>query len=198
MARASIRPTVDWSPSSRFAGTELVRLPPALVRCASAIFEHGFLRPAGAGAALLGEGLWQRLEPVGGWLAWGCAAASAPFLRELGPHPLAAAVGFIELAESLVGIRGDWEIVDERVALRHVHHCPFAARGRVPVAFCWRLGLRLGQQLVRPLAGPGGIDFSMLATISRGEPTCEYRLELLGEPAEADARRTRRVGKYPL
>jgi hypothetical protein len=95
-----------------------------------------------------------------------------------GPHPLSSAMELTDLCEGWVGIKGDWEIVDEQTVLRKVPNCPFLERLSGSSTFCTRLGLTMGREALISAFPRQEIDFQILSTLSQGDACCTYLLHL--------------------
>jgi len=149
-------------------------IPSIVSRPLGSLFAAIMLDPIRLGSAVMPHAIWPPLAWISHHVAWGAARASRPFLPR--GHLLAAAMGFVHLAESVVGIEGQWETLDERTAVRRVHHCPHAARLGRTTQFCTDMGEALGQGLSEALVDDPSVRFEVIRTRSQGHPCCEYRL----------------------
>lgn len=153
-------------------------IPTAVSKTLGTLFSIGVLGPIRVGSALLPEAIWTPLERLSLVAAGAAARAARPFLTEPGQHPLQAAMRFVDLAEGLVGIQGEWEVVDQHTAVRRVHHCPHARGLRRTSEFCTRMGLVLGQSLSQQLVDDPSVHFEVVNTLSQGHECCEYQLSV--------------------
>jgi hypothetical protein len=154
-------------------------VPSPVSRLVGGVFAASVLAPLRLASRVLSE---QQIWPVLEWLGKRVAAAAAHLTRPAldgGPHRLQNAMDFVHLAESLVGIEGEWEIVDQSTAVRRVHRCPHARRLSRTTGFCTRLGAALGQGLSEALVDDrDAVRFEVRSTLSQGHACCEYRLTL--------------------
>jgi hypothetical protein len=152
-------------------------IPSPVTRAAGAVFATAVLDPIRVGSALFPTGIWTPLEWLSYRVAWAGARITRPLL-ERPRHPLDAAMRFVDLVEGLVGIEGDWEILDGRRVVRRVRRCPHARRLARTSEFCTRLGQVLGQGLAEALVDDPSVCFEVVGTLSQGRPCCEYRLSV--------------------
>jgi hypothetical protein len=153
-------------------------VPSPVSRLLGSLFAASCLAPIRLASRVLPEQIWPPLEWLGKRTAAAAARLTRPALND-GPHRLQAAMEFVHLAESLVGIAGDWEIIDKDSAVRRVYRCPHARRLEGTTGFCTRLGAALGQGLSESLVDdPDTVRFEVLSTLSQGDPCCEYRLAI--------------------
>jgi len=91
---------------------------------------------------------------------------------------LYVATVLMDRIEGFLGIKGAWEVLDERSAVRKVHACPFARRLHGSSQFCTLLGGAMGRESVAGLYPGREVVFEVRRTLSQGEPFCEYFLRV--------------------
>ena len=153
-------------------------IPKLLSGPVGALFSTTVLGPIRLGSALQPHAIWPALERLSYRVAGGAARAVRPLLARRMDHPLRAAMRFVHLAEALVGIEGEWEVLDPQTAVRRVHRCPHARSLHHTTEFCTRLGAALGQGLAERLVDDPSVRFEVLGCLSQGNPCCEYRLTI--------------------
>ena len=139
----------------------------------AALFSAVVLSPIDRSRRILGERLWDHLEPFAGAIGTALGYAGRLLLREeIRARPVDAVLEFTALAEATFGIEGTNEVVNERDGRRRVHRCPYAESLESMPQFCWRLGCIGGVKAVDALVP--GAEFEITKTMSRGDPYCEY------------------------
>ncbi len=143
-------------------------------RLAARLFSSLVIVPVRLAHRALGDGIWSPLEALAAGLGAVAGTVARPLLGSGPPeaHPLAPVVRLTNLVEGSLGIEGTDEFLDPETARRTVHRCPFAADLTYATQFCTRLGCTAGKAASRSIV-PGS-DFEVLATLSRGDPHCEY------------------------
>jgi len=142
-------------------------------------FDTLVLRPIFLADRFLGEGVWNRLDRATAVLSRGAGKAFRSSAAAAGGlHALSAAMELVDRCEAMVGVRGGWEIVDEKTVLRQVPACPFLHRLSGHPTFCRRLGLTMGKEALTAAFPNQKIEFDILGTLSAGDPCCTYRLHL--------------------
>jgi len=149
-----------------------------LERVSSRCFDTLVLLPITVAHRRLGEDIWNPLDRVAGLLSRYAGLILGPIISGSGEHKLSSAMELIDRVEALVGVRGSWEILDDKTVLRKVPSCPFAERLSRSSSFCMRLGVTMGQQALSHAFPEKQIDFEILSTISNGDPCCSYRIRL--------------------
>jgi len=147
-------------------------------RISAGLFDQLVLRPITLAGRLMGEPAWRSMDRVTGSLSRLTGRVMRQRMNAEGPHPLSPAMELTDLCEGWVGIRGNWEIVDEQTVLRKVPNCPFLERLSGSSTFCTRLGLTMGRETLATAFPKQEIDFQILSTLSLGEPCCTYRIHL--------------------
>ena len=145
-------------------------------KLAARLFDAAVLTPLCWGHGRIGAGMWPPLEV-------GCRSVTRLAGRIASPLALLArgstlgpAMMFVDLAEGIFGITGEWEIVDDATVIRRVPSCPFAAklRDKNTTEFCTILGLALGEGFMAGFGPRGTLSFEIRSTISCGGACCEY------------------------
>jgi len=148
-------------------------------RMSAGLFDRFVLHPITLAGRLLGDGAWNSMDRITARLSRAAGRAMRARRGAAGePHALSGAMALVDRCEGWVGIRGGWEIVDERTVLRKVPHCPFLNRLSGSSAFCTRLGLTMGKEALAGAFPGQAIEFDILSTLSQGDPCCTYRLHL--------------------
>ncbi len=151
-----------------------------LEKVSAGLFSRFVLGPINLADRFLGEGIWDPLDRTTQTLSRAAGRILRSSLSPKGTHPLSAAMDLVDRCEGWVGVRGDWEIVDDRTVLRKVPECPFLHRLSGRPTFCTRLGLTMGREALASAFPDQGIEFEILSTLSRGDDCCTYRLHLRG------------------
>ena len=150
----------------------------ALETLSSRLFDTFVLHPITMADRFLGKGAWDSLDKATGTLSRAVGRILRTSLSAEGPHSLSAAMELVDRCEGWVGVKGTWEIVDERTVLRKVPDCPFLKRLSGKPTFCTRLGLTMGKETLCTAFPDQKIDFEIQSTLSQGDPSCTYRLHL--------------------
>lgn len=151
---------------------------PHLENLSLRLFDTFVLRPITFADRFLGQGVWDPLDKAFATLSRTAGRVLRSSLSTEGPHSLSAAMELVDRCEGWVGVKGTWEIVDERTVLRKVPDCPFLKRLSGNPTFCTRLGLTMGKEALCTAFPDQTIDFEIQSTLSQGDPCCTYRLHL--------------------
>ncbi len=142
----------------------------------SRCFDVLVLLPIRTAHRLIGDEVWDRLEPVTASLSRTVGKVMGPFMKTTGHHQLSRAMAFIDTVEAIVGVHGTWEVVDDATVVRKVPACPFGRKLSSSPSFCTRLGSIMGKEALRSAFPEQGIEFEIHSTISQGHPCCTYKL----------------------
>lgn len=149
-----------------------------LEKVSAELFSSFVLGPINLADRFFGEGIWDPLDRTTQALSRMVGKALRSTLSQEGPHPLSPAMDLVDRCEGWVGVRGAWEVVDDRTVLRRVTECPFLKRLSGLPTFCTRLGLTMGKEALASAFPDQKIDFEILSTLSGGDACCTYRLHL--------------------
>ena len=143
---------------------------------AARLFDAAVLTPLCWGHGRIGAGMWPPLEAGCRTVTRLAGRVASPLLLVAEGSTLRTVMMLIDLAEGIFGITGEWEILDQKTAVRRVPRCPFAAklRDRNTTQFCTILGRAIGEEFMAGLSPGGNLSFEIRSTISCGGECCEY------------------------
>jgi hypothetical protein len=83
-----------------------------------------------------------------------------------------------DLADGLIGVKGEWQTSGENLAMKSIPRCPIAEQLRVTPGFCTHLGVIMGQEAFKRYAPEFDIEYDIPTTLSQGHAECQYILRL--------------------
>ena len=149
-----------------------------LEKISALVFDAAVLVPLKIAHRIGGDSIWPPLEAVTAISSRAAGGVLRPVIGAENKAALPVATVLMDRIEGLLGIEGEWEMLDERSAVRKVRSCPFAGRLHGSSQFCTLLGGAMGRESVAGLYPGREVVFEVRRTLSQGEPFCEYFLRV--------------------
>jgi hypothetical protein len=127
---------------------------------------------------LFGHRIWSPLGKLTAAISWLMGKIFFLFLARKKDDPINKARTLIDAVEGSIGILGTWEMKGPHKGIKRIYSCPYARRWGQADDFCPLMGRIMGQKSLEALFPGEKISYIMKSVLAKGDPQCEYEIEL--------------------